>query len=73
MFYKHNNFLVKNVKITMGTNLKKYIADMEDADAYNISRRNASRRKSDAKRCWKKDFESWLDQHRKWNGLQLNH
>ncbi len=73
MFYKHNNFNTKNVIIIMGTNLKKYIEDlliresedMDDAEVYKYLASTRPEGKVMLNTEEKKDFEDWLDQHRK--------
>lgn len=69
-----NVFQALNLKATaMGTNLKKYIEDlliresedMEDAEVYKYLVATRPEGKAMLNADEKKDFESWLNQHRK--------
>ncbi len=69
-----NVFQTLNLKATaMGTNLKKYIEDlliresedMEDAEVYKYLVATRPEGKKMLNTEEKKDFESWLNQHRK--------
>ncbi len=69
-----NVFQTLNLKATaMGTNLKKYIEDlliresedMEDAEVYKYLVATRPEGKAMLNAEEKKDFESWLNQHRK--------